>query len=433
MAATSVLNTVYNYYLTTYSPKGSSPYDSHKKDELKRVCNTITKINRESPLYLPGDAKVTSAYAVHMKENAHTLGSTIASLGGIEDGGMLNKKAAFSSDETLATASFIGSSKAAAHSPSFELSVEHLARPQTNLGYFLAKDTIELAPDTYSFDISINDLNYEFQFNINENETNQDIQNRLARLINNAGIGLSADIVTNDEDMTSLRLQSTATGVPSNHPLLFKLSDNNTSKRNGAVDYLGIDFVARTPQNAVFSLNGEQRTSTTNNFVVGNQFEITLHNPSTEGSTTHIGLKTDVESLTDNISSLVKGYNSFLSTAREFSTNDDSKNRLLGEMKRIASHYQSDLELTGLHLSEDGSIEIHKDELRNAALDEHFQEAFNSIKEFTGSLIRQTRQISVNPLQYANRTVVAYKNPSRSFATPYITSPYTGMMFNSYC
>ena len=33
----SGLNNVYNFYMTTYAPKSSTPYDSHKKSELRGV------------------------------------------------------------------------------------------------------------------------------------------------------------------------------------------------------------------------------------------------------------------------------------------------------------------------------------------------------------------------------------------------------------
>ena len=59
--------------------------------------------------------------------------------------------------------------------------------------------------------------------------------------------------------------------------------------------------------------------------------------------------------------------------------------------------------------------------------------AFSSIMDFTKSLVRKSNQISLDPMNYVNNTVVAYKNPGKNFATPYITSAYSGMMFNSYC
>lgn len=429
----SALNAIYNYYLTTYSPKGSSPFDSHKKDELRNVCNNITKLNKEAPLYLIKDVREASAFAVHMKESARALGNTIASLSGLEDGELLNKKAAFSSDESLATATFIGSNAEAAASASFDLKVQSLASSQVNMGYFLPEGKADIEPDTYSFDILINDLNYEFQYNINEGETNKDVQNRLARLVNNANIGLNADVVANDEGATSLRLTSSATGVPSGGGFQFRISDSNTSKRSGSVEYLGIDYTIRPPANAVFTLNGEPRTSASNSFIVGNQFEVTLHNTSNDGNETHIGLKTDVESLTDNISSLIQGYNSFLQSAGEHVASASGSQRLIQEMNSLSSHYGNDLEPAGLHINEDGSIEVNKDQLKEAALDENSKETFQGIRNFTTSLMRKAGQISLNPMQYTDRTVVAYKNPGHNFTNPYVTSPYTGMMFNSYC
>ena len=47
---TIALNNVYNYYMTTYAPRSSSRYDTHKKSELRNIYNTIVKINKESPL-----------------------------------------------------------------------------------------------------------------------------------------------------------------------------------------------------------------------------------------------------------------------------------------------------------------------------------------------------------------------------------------------
>ena len=50
--------------------------------------------------------------------------------------------------------------------------------------YHNGKNSAEhTSPDTYSFDVHINDLNYEFQYSIKEGETNRSVQNRLAKLI----------------------------------------------------------------------------------------------------------------------------------------------------------------------------------------------------------------------------------------------------------
>lgn len=49
MANFSALNTVYNFYMTTYAPKTNSRYDTHKKSELRSVYNSIVDQNKDAP------------------------------------------------------------------------------------------------------------------------------------------------------------------------------------------------------------------------------------------------------------------------------------------------------------------------------------------------------------------------------------------------
>ena len=150
-----------------------------------------------------------------MKENARGLKNTIASLGGMEEEDLLNKKTAFSSDKSIATATFVGELSEGEEAPTLELSVEALAKPQVNMGRFLpGSEPVGLFPDTYSFDVHINDLNYEFQFKIREGDTNLDVQERLARLINNANIGLNASVQSSETDSDSASVSYTHLTLP---------------------------------------------------------------------------------------------------------------------------------------------------------------------------------------------------------------------------
>ena len=85
---------IYNYYMTTYAPKSSTPYDTHKKSELRNVYNSIVKMNKEAPIYILDTSRESCRFAVGMKENARELRNTIASLGDLNENDMLNKKAA---------------------------------------------------------------------------------------------------------------------------------------------------------------------------------------------------------------------------------------------------------------------------------------------------------------------------------------------------
>ena len=94
MAYNAAINTVYNHYLTTYAPKSTSQYDTHKKSELRSIYNSMIKLNKESPLYILDTGKESREYVIGLKENARQLRNTIASLGGLNEDEMLNKKSA---------------------------------------------------------------------------------------------------------------------------------------------------------------------------------------------------------------------------------------------------------------------------------------------------------------------------------------------------
>ncbi|MDE6183835.1 MAG: flagellar capping protein, partial [Lachnospiraceae bacterium] len=338
MTYNTSLHAVYNHYLTTYAPKTTTQYDTHKKSELRNIYHSIVKLNKESPLYLLDSSNESRAFAVGLKENARALRNTIASLGGLDETEMLGKKSAYSSNPDIATATYVGGSNIIGASPSFNIEVTALASNQLNLGSFLpASEKADLTPGAYSFDISINDLNYEFQYNIRGGESNRDLQERLARLISNAEIGVNADVFEDDKGRSSLRLVSTASGLKPDRDYIFHVSDETTSKLSGTVDYLGLNFMSRQPSNARFLLDGEPRTASTNHFTIDKIFDVTLNGISSiEGETAEIGLKTDLDSLTENVNDLVHGYNAFVKAAAEYLDSHPRSKKLIDEMSHIS-------------------------------------------------------------------------------------------------
>lgn len=428
------INTIYNHYMTTYAPKGTTPYDTHKKSELRSIYNSMVKLNKESPLFLLKNTEETQRFAVGIKENARELRNTIASLGGLDENDMLNQKVAYSSNTNIADARYVGNQTQNHAVPYLELEVRSLASGQTNMGRYLPSGVMELPPDDYSFDIGINDLNYEFQYTIHEGDTNRDIQERLSRLINHSGIGLESEVLEDAEGNSSLVLRSQATGLPEGGGPVFTISDNRTSKTSGTVDYFGIDEISRAAANAEFVLNGEEKETNTNKFTIDKTFEITLNGvSSSEEETARIGLKTDVESLTENIGSLLGGYNSFLHAAAGYNLEHTKGQRLFQEMQSIAYHFRNNFDSVGIDLNDDGTLSIDRDVMEQMADTGDLEELSSTMKDFTSSLLRKSTQISLNPMNYVDKTIVAYKKPGMNFVNPYVTSPYSGMMFNSYC
>lgn len=430
----AILNSVYNNYLTAYAPKSVTQYDTHKKSELRSVYNSIVKINKESPWYLPTTSRSTQEYAVALKEHARELHNTIASLGGLEETGLFNKKSAFSTHEDIVSANYINTQDGEGVDPQFQIKVNSLASPQENVGEYLPNDKISLPAGTYSFDVAINDINYEFQFSINESETNRKVQERLVRLINQSDIGIKASLIETEDAIASLHLISDISGLPTGKEVIFSISEEHTSMQKGAVAYLGLNHITQKASDAHFQINGEDHSSSSNLFTISNLFEVELKGISPDDVSTTIGLKPDLESLTDNVSHLLGGYNSFIKAAASYLETQRRSKQLLQEMTGIASLYQDSLASTGVHLREDGTMEINPTQLYKTVSDsEDLHQSFGYLKDFSNMLLNKSKQVSLNPMSYVEKTIVAYKNPGHNFISPYISSAYSGMMFNSYC
>ena len=432
MAYQYALSNIYNHYLTTYAPKSATRYDAHKKSELRNVYNSIVKLNKDAPLSIVDTSEAAQKYVVGIKENARELRNTITSLSGSDETELLNRKIAYSSDSSVVDAKFIGDISEQNEDESLEIGVEQLAQSQINTGNYLRKDAMTLSSGTYSFDIGINNTGYEFQFNINPGDTNFDLQNKLARLINNANIGLSATIKEYDADRAALSLESTATGIDLGHATLFDITDDNTSQASGVVDYLGINEVTRHPQNAIFTLNDERRVSYTNHFTVQGKYDVTLKGLTSGENTVTVGLKPDMESLSENINRFIGGYNEFIRAAAEYQNSQPKSSQLIREMSRISGLYNNELGPLGISLTEDGTIHVDSTTLKAGLEENGAAESMDGIKRFANAVLNKTNAISLNPMDYVNKTIVAYKNPGKNFSPSYITSQYSGMMFNSY-
>ena len=435
MADNTAISTVYNHFLTTYAPQGTnSKYDTHKKSELRGLYNSIVKMNKEAPLFLLDNSPATQEFAVGLKESARSLKNVISSLSMDDSDNMLDQKAVASSNEDIVEASYIGGADIDPDSiPNLEISVHQLAGQQENRGKFLEPDAMDLEPGTYSFDIHSRDMDYEFQFNIGENDTNKLIEEKLSRLITRSNIGVSAEVLTDDDGKVALSIKSDDTGVRGKGDTNFDISDNNTHKTAGTVEYFGIGTVSEYPKNALFNLNGEDRSTFSNHFSIERMYDITLKGISDEGSSVSIGLKTDVESVTENINNLVSGYNSFIDNINSYSEAQPYSKKLLHEMNKVANLYASELESIGLSFTEDGTIDVDDNLLAQTAREDDAMDRFSSIKKFTEGILKRANQVALDPMEYTQKTVVAYKNPGHGFATPYITSNYSGMMFSSYC
>lgn len=431
----ATIDTAYQYYLSTYGNSTVSRYDAHKKSQLKEVYNNIVKTNKDSPLYKIKNTNEAQKFAIDIKERAHSIQNVVASLSD-EEGGIENafsRRIAESSDEDSVSAEYIGLNKFADRSFKFDIEVKQLASTQVNLGNYLNPERSDIHAGSYSFNLSTTLSSYEFQFNVGGRDNNQTVQEKIMRLINNSNVGLNADIVKDKNGYGALRIESKEAGLTENEDYLFEVLPSPDTQSMKAMQTLGIDKVSQAAQNSTFLLNGDEHTALSNTVTINDAFELTFKQPTKDGSSAKIGFKADSEAIADNVQSLVNVYNNIIALS-QYRTDLQQSNLLLNDMSGIAKRYHSELSSMGIHMEEDGSLNINKDELADSLTSAKSGNYMHTLNKFRDSLGKKASSASIDPMNYINKIVVAYKNPAgNNLPTPYITSIYSGMMLDHIC
>lgn len=427
---TVMISSVYSYYLSQYGNKSNSKYDSHTRTQLKNTYSKVVKINSQTPVYKLDLSTAAQKYAIDLKEHARALENITEDLSDGADGTMTFKKSAVSSNASAVNASYITNFGAASDDESFDINVKQLACSQLNTGNYLQPRSKHIKPGEYSFDLSINDVIYEFQFKVDNSETTNNIQNKIARLINRSNIGLTANIKEDSLGNTAINIESEATGINGTTPVIFSIKSDDASNQP-LIDTLGLDRVTQYPANAIFDVDGDERSSMSNSITINKAYDVKLSKVTEEPVT--ISLKADADSIVESLNELVAGYNNLISV-----TNDENNNHFQGteklqnEIASIARSYKKQLADSGLSLNKDGTISADKEVIINADNKDALSHIYESLNSFKNSIKEKAENIALNPMDYVNNKIIAYKNPLRSFPDPYNLSAYTGMMFNGY-
>lgn len=438
-----MISTVYNYYLSTYGGRQTTKYDTHKKDELKNIYNSMVKVNTRAPLYMFEDVVEAQKYAIDLKETARSIKNIATSLS-TDDGTIagFSKKKADSSNSRVAVAKYIGEDMAAADgasdtektAPELDIHVDNLATPQVNISTYLKQDRMELDKGTYSFDMSVGEYTYEFQFNIGSNDTNRSIQDKLTRLINRSNVGVKAEVVENESGESAMKLVSEDTGVQNYREDIFTISHDKTAGTGNAVDYFGLNKISSKAANAHFTINGLERSTAANVFTVEGMYEITLKGASkTDSDSAKIGLKPDLDTILENVDELLTAYNTMVDLAVEKYDGSYESGRLLRDVSSMAKTNKHSLDSAGFIVQDDGHINIEESLLVQSANEGTLEDSLHKLNGFRKLMITKAEHININPMSYVDKKVVAYPNPnpSKNFPNPYVTGRYAGMMFSA--
>lgn len=422
-----MINSVYDYYISTYANKSISRHDSHKRSELRELYNNIIKLNKAAPLYKVDMSESSQKLAIDIKEAARSLSATLGDITDISEGETPIGIVATSDNPALVTAEYIGSGLP--ENESLEFSVKQLATPQINTGEYLPIGAKSLFPGNYSFDIESGSTIYELQFSVTDSDNNGTVLDKLARSITRSDIGLKAEVVQNDYGLKALQITSDAVGSRKGSPYLFRITENSGSSLSGSVNALGLDNVSQYPSNAVFDINGMTNITESNSFCIDGLYEVTLHGTSAEEGTGNITAIKDGSALTIQYEALCNNYNKLLDLSHSRNTHEL---RMLGSgINSTVKRYRTLLEGNGIILNEDCRLSPDMEFLSKAAQNGTVFDNLKNLQPFKDSLKKNVSYIEVNPMEYINKKIVAYKNPNRLISTPYASSIYTGMMFDT--
>lgn len=430
-----MINSVYNYYAAQYGHREYSKYDTHSKAQLKSTFGRLQKINSQTPSYKIDFSDAALKYAIDLKENARELSQIADELSDESTDSITYKRSATSSSPQVIDAEYIGDSCVQDYEP-LEVTVSQLACPQTNTGNFLQPNSKPFAAGEYSFDLQVQDLTYQFEFGVNDTDTVTDTQQKIARLINQADIGLNAQLLADGLGNSAISITSDATGIRGISPTIFHIQSQNSSDASDSntelVSTLGLDRVTQYPANAVYSVNGTTATSVSNEVTIDNNYKLTFFDTTGTAPVT-ISMNTDTDAIADSIGELIGGYNNLISvTANDANEHFEGNEKLKKDFAGIAKSYNHLLNENGLSVTDNGTIAVDRDAIISAADNGTLGDIFSGLNAFKQAVQKKAEDISLNPMDYVNNKIIAYKNPLRQTNDPYNLSAYTGMIFDGY-
>ena len=421
---------VYNNLIPTFQPKYTTKF-AHKSSELRTVVKRIRKETLSSPVYLLNFTNKKQSYVLGVKEASMKLEESLNVLADDSENALFSKRKAHSSDPEQVNAELLDSENE--HLPSaFSIQVKQLANAQVNEGKVLYETGKGLDAGSYQFKVTVNDVGYDFQYNIRRDANHREVIEGLAGFITKAKIGLVAEPYSPEEGKIGMRIESLSLGTSNGYDS-FSFEDKIAEGRGkGIVSYYGLDRISVKPKNAVFDLNGTEKSSTENEFTLGNAVKVTLLKPSDEAA--EVDYRPDSDLILEGVRDFVSNYNELVGHSVAYARDTDIPSKLLRELNGLMAPYKNELESYGMAFDDDGFIELDESLAADAVEKGEMQDMFRADSPMVLRLRAKSESVKINPMEYIDKRIVSYPNtskPPRGYS--YISSLYSGLLFNSYC
>ena len=271
-----------------------------------------------------------------------------------------------------------------------KLEVKQTAQAQTNEGKGMDSSKSAVEAGEYSFSIEAGGKTHNFTINVDENDDNASIQEKMAAAINKQDIGVTATVTADDKTgTTSLSLASDETGTDA----AFTVKDES----GNLAESMGVTDSTQKAQNAVYSVNGgAERTSQSNDVKLADGVTATLKG----AGTTSISAERDTKSATEAAKKLVDAINTALKNAG--AGDGRGAARLANDIKAMNRNFSGALAGVGITVSRNGELSIDEAKLEKAAQDGRLERVLGNEQSGFGARAERIANNAVDSEYYAD-------------------------------
>lgn len=127
-------------------------------------------------------------------------------------------------------------------------------------------------------------------------------------------------------------------------------------------------------------------------------------------------------------------YNQLIDLAAKQQKTSNLASHLLWNINQLIQPHKDLLSTCGIELDQQQKMSINIPEAVLALDNNMFEQLYQDNTSFFHAFQNRMYTLSLDPMEYIDKIMITYPNPFRpAFTNPYITSIYSGMLFNGYC
>ena len=425
------MNNVYNSIISSYlqPKKADGRKDTvHGEKGLADHSKEIKNFNKKLPIYIINVDEKKRDYVFGLKDSSMDVMREIDRYCNSVEENFTYRKA-YTDDS--AVGAVVVSDDYDKLPEEFDIRILGLAGKQINRSQPYYEDGKGMSKGDYQVNLDIGGKRRVINYTVTSNTTNKSLMNDFAKILNRGNYGINASVKSFEKNKVFLEIESSETGTDGGR--VFSLSDvYDNNKMIGIVGYYGFDNVAEEAHNLKFELNGKEKFSHSNELMINKSLILNVH-ATTQGNV-HVGYVPDGAKAVSAIKNVIDSYNGMVETDKNYSKLTGENTRLSTEFEYIYNRYSHELAKSGVTRDEEGHLVLDENKAMKAFENGDFQKTFSKDSPFLNEINRKFKSISLNPLEYTKKIMVAYPDYSKEgVGKQYMTSIFSGMFFNYYC